>query len=339
MIPSNAMCFAMIVESLCRNQLNVLPNYVFEHPSVLDDLASHLENLNIVRALFALYTSSDEPILDAAWLTPRLLRGLHSYDSSDNCFAFLFKLISLLALEEFPRSPAVIPSPEDPGVVATLYQDIFASAAFREAFERDLLRLLSLRDRMDSEADNGCQLCFKAMRRVLELSHEKRFGSPFPRSVVQLPISLDDDAFPDDARSDNAIAFAFRQPLLDVLHRARATLLDVLQAFHAPDPVPRFPFSPHSQKRELCPKALPELLRLLGEAVCCERRASGALDQELLEALDAAMAGSVVCYYRNSFLHGTVKKIYKTLVDSRDPSIVQCAIFSFLTLIRSYHAE
>lgn len=101
MIPSNAMCFAMIVESLCRNQLNVLPNYVFEHPSVLDDLASHLENLNIVRALFALYTSSDEPILDASWLTPRLLRGLHNYDSSDNCFAFLFKLTSLLALEEF----------------------------------------------------------------------------------------------------------------------------------------------------------------------------------------------------------------------------------------------
>lgn len=104
MIPSNAMCFAMIVESLCRNQLNVLPNYVFEHPSVLDDLAAHLENLNMVRALFALYTSSDEPILDASWLTPRLLRGLHSYDSSDNCFAFLFKLTSLLALEEFAFS-------------------------------------------------------------------------------------------------------------------------------------------------------------------------------------------------------------------------------------------
>lgn len=50
------------------------------------------------------------------------------------------------------------------------------------------------------------------------------------------------------------------------------------------------------------------------------------------------MAGSVVCYYRNSFLHGTVKKVYKTLVDSRDPGIVHCwAALSSLT--RSYHAE
>lgn len=129
-------------------------------------------------------------------------------------------------------------------MVATLYQDIFTSAAFREAFERDLLRLLALRDRMDSEADNGCQLCFKAVRRVLELAHEKRGGSPFPRSVVQLPISLDDDAFPDDSRSDNAIAFAFRQPLLELLRRARSTLLDVLQAFHAAEPVP-FSAPPH----------------------------------------------------------------------------------------------
>ena len=143
--------------------------------------------------------------------------------------------------------------------MATLYQDIFASAAFREAFERDLLRLLALRDRMDAEADNGCQLCFKAMRRVLELAHEKRAGSPFPRSVVQLPISLDDDAFPDDSRSDNAIAFAFRQPLLELLHRARSTLLDVLQAFHSTEPVPFLIASSSVEARNL-PQSAPRVL-------------------------------------------------------------------------------
>lgn len=131
---------------------------------------------------------------------------------------------------------------------------------------------------------------------------------------MQLPISLDDDAFPDDATSDNATAFAFRQPLLALLRRDRAALLDLLRAYQPAQPA-----------RAACPKAFPELLRLVQEAIGCERRAGTPLDEALLEALDAALAGSVVCYATNSFLHGTAKKVYSALVGSQDPSVVRCA--------------
>ena len=91
----------MIVENFCRSQVDAISIYMNDHPDVLENMAAHFENLNIVRALFAIYANTEEAFLDLDWLTDHLLEGLHTLQSSDNCYAFLFKLIETVSKEEW----------------------------------------------------------------------------------------------------------------------------------------------------------------------------------------------------------------------------------------------
>lgn len=85
----------------------------------------------------------------------------------------------------------------------------------------------------------------------------------------------------------------------------------------------------------MCPKAFVELLHLLQEAVCNEYFDQiSPVDEAFVEVFDGALSGSMICYYKNSFLHGHVKKIYKALLNSRNPAILRCMC---LAVIRSSH--